>query len=104
VRRLGFQSDRRSVEAVTTAHAPHEHEAHETHETPQQSRPAWAPIRRALLAAAAFSCALNLLLLAPTIFMMQVFDRVLVSRSGATLVILLAGVGLALLLKSADGE
>lgn len=44
------------------------------------------------------SVAMNLLVLAPSIFMLQVFDRVLVSRSMDTLLVLLAGTALALML------
>ncbi len=53
-------------------------------------------LRRPLLAAAALSIALNLLLLVPALYTLQVFDRVLVSRSHETLLVLLTGVGLAL--------
>lgn len=49
-----------------------------------------------LLAVTLFSCALNLLLLAPALFMLQVFDRVLVSSSQETLLMLLLGVAVAL--------
>jgi ABC-type protease/lipase transport system fused ATPase/permease subunit len=45
---------------------------------------------------AAFSAAINLLLLAPAFFVLQVFDRVLVSRSQETLWVLLAAVVAAL--------
>ena len=41
---------------------------------------------------------MNLLFLIPAIFMLQVFDRVLPSNSGETLLVLLAGTGVALLL------
>ena len=43
-----------------------------------------------------FSFFVNLLLLAPALFMLQVFDRVLTSQSRETLVVLLLGVGVAL--------
>jgi PrtD family type I secretion system ABC transporter len=42
------------------------------------------------------SFCVNLLLLAPALFMLQVFDRVLSSQSGETLLVLLIGVGVAL--------
>ena len=51
--------------------------------------------------AAGFSFLINLLLLAPAIFMLQVFDRVLTSRSAETLFVLAAGVAVALLLMMA---
>jgi PrtD family type I secretion system ABC transporter len=51
-----------------------------------------------LLHVAAFSFCINLLLLIPAIFMLQVFDRVLVSRSTDTLVVLVLGAGIGLLL------
>jgi PrtD family type I secretion system ABC transporter len=55
-------------------------------------------LRRPLLWAAAFSCLVNMLLLVPALFMMQVFDRVLSSGSGETLAVLVIGTGVALLL------
>jgi PrtD family type I secretion system ABC transporter len=55
-------------------------------------------LRRPLLHAAALSFGVNLLLLAPALFMLQVFDRVLASQSADTLLVLLLGVGLALAL------
>ncbi len=45
--------------------------------------------RRFFVISASFSLALNLILLVPALFMLQVFDRVLVSRSTETLVLLL---------------
>src|SRR3954468_22166464 len=48
------------------------------------------------LYAGVFSLAVNLLLLAPTLYMLQVFDRVLASRSEETLVVLTIAVGIAL--------
>ena len=53
-------------------------------------------LRRPLLHVAAFSLVCNLLLLAPALFMLQVFDRVLVSQSRETLAVLLLGTALAL--------
>jgi len=53
-------------------------------------------LRRPLLFVGGFSFFVNLLLLAPALFMLQVFDRVLTSQSQETLVVLLLGVGVAL--------
>lgn len=53
-------------------------------------------LRRPLLAVLGFSFVMNLLLLAPALFMLQVFDRVLASGSRETLLVLLIGVALAL--------
>ncbi len=55
-----------------------------------------ALLRRPLCWVAALSLLVNLLLLAPALFMLQVFDRVLASRSQETLAVLLLGVGLAI--------
>lgn len=55
-------------------------------------------IRPFVLLAAAASLVLNLALLVPALYMMQVFDRVFASRSGETLVMISAFVALALLL------
>lgn len=53
-------------------------------------------LRRPLIHVAAFSFVINLLLLIPALFMLQVFDRVLVSQSGETLMMLLLGAAIAL--------
>jgi PrtD family type I secretion system ABC transporter len=53
-------------------------------------------LKRPLLFVGGFSFFVNLLLLAPALFMLQVFDRVLTSQSRETLVVLLLGVGVAL--------
>ena len=55
-------------------------------------------LRRPLLLVAGLSFFINLLLLAPALFMMQVFDRVLASQSGETLLVLTLGVAIALVL------
>lgn len=53
-------------------------------------------LKRPLLFVGGFSFFVNLLLLAPALFMLQVFDRVLTSQSRETLVVLLLGVAVAL--------
>lgn len=53
-------------------------------------------LRRPLLHVAGLSFFVNLLLLVPALFMLQVFDRVLASQSGETLLVLMVGVGVAL--------
>src|SRR5437867_13219531 len=55
-------------------------------------------LRRPLLHVAGLSFFVNLLLLVPALFMLQVFDRVLASQSGDTLLVLMIGVGIALTL------
>ncbi|HEY8356171.1 MAG TPA: type I secretion system permease/ATPase [Ramlibacter sp.] len=57
-----------------------------------------AYLQRPLAHLAVLSFFVNLLLLAPALFMMQVFDRVLVSRSLDTLLVLLLGMAVALTL------
>ena len=54
-------------------------------------------LRLKLRSLAVFSFFMNLLLLIPSIFMLQVFDRVLPSNSGDTLIVLLAGTVISLL-------
>lgn len=61
-------------------------------------KPLWNELRPRLLAIAAFSFVINLLFLAPAIFMLQVFDRVIPSNSRETLTVLLVGTGIALVL------
>jgi PrtD family type I secretion system ABC transporter len=58
-------------------------------------------LRPYLLFAGFFSLAMNLLLLAPPLYMLQVFDRVLTSRSNETLVALTLAAGIALLAMAA---
>jgi PrtD family type I secretion system ABC transporter len=55
-------------------------------------------LRRPLLHVAGLSFFVNLLLLVPALFMLQVYDRVLASQSGETLFVLMLGVGVALTL------
>jgi len=55
-------------------------------------------LRRPLLHVAGLSFFINLLLLVPSLFMLQVFDRVLSSGSLDTLIVLLVGAGIGLLL------
>jgi len=53
-------------------------------------------LRRPLIHVAVFSFVVNLLLLIPALFMLQVFDRVLASQSHETLVMLLLGAAIGL--------
>jgi len=53
-------------------------------------------LRRPLIHVAAFSFVVNLLMLIPAVFMLQVFDRVLTSQSSETLIMLLLGAAIAL--------
>jgi ATP-binding cassette subfamily C protein len=62
---------------------------------PQMMSPPQTPLEAALRACAgslglifAYSCSYNLLLLAPSIYLLQIYDRVLSSRSGDTLLML----------------
>ena len=55
-------------------------------------------LKRPLLHVAGLSFFVNLLLLVPALFMLQVFDRVLSSQSGETLLVLLIGAAVAMLL------
>jgi ABC-type protease/lipase transport system fused ATPase/permease subunit len=58
----------------------------------------WDELRPLLIAMAAFSFFINVLSLVPSLFMLQVFDRVLPSNSEETLLVLVAGTGVALLI------
>jgi PrtD family type I secretion system ABC transporter len=58
----------------------------------------WQELRPMFTSLAAFSFFMNLLYLVPALFMMQVFDRVLTSNSGATLAVLLFGSAIAMLI------
>ena len=58
----------------------------------------WRELRPLLGYMALFSFCVNLLYLAPALFMLQVFDRVLTTNSHETLAVLLAGTALAMLL------
>jgi len=59
-------------------------------------KPLFELLRRPLMAVAALSFFINLLLLAPALFMLQLFDRVLTSQSHETLLMLLLGMAVAL--------
>jgi PrtD family type I secretion system ABC transporter len=61
-------------------------------------RPLWSELRPLLAYIAAFSFFINLLFLVPAFFTLQVFDRVISSHSHETLLVLLAGTGVALLI------
>jgi PrtD family type I secretion system ABC transporter len=57
----------------------------------------WHTLKPTLIVAGGFSFFINLMLLGPILYMLQVFDRVLTSRSEPTLYMLTVGVGIALL-------
>jgi len=57
----------------------------------------WQTLKPTLVVAGGFSLFINLMLLGPIIYMLQVFDRVLTSRSEPTLYMLTLVVGIALL-------
>ena len=59
-------------------------------------KPLFLLLKRPLFFVAGFSFFVNLLLLAPALFMLQVFDRVLTSQSHETLLVLLLGMAVAL--------
>jgi PrtD family type I secretion system ABC transporter len=59
-------------------------------------KPLFQILHRPLICVAGLSFFVNLLLLAPALFMLQVFDRVLVSQSRETLIALLLGMAVAL--------
>src|SRR3954469_7854590 len=58
----------------------------------------WNELRPLMGAIAAFSFVINLLFLVPAFFTLQVFDRVISANSHETLLVLLAGVGIALVI------
>ncbi|MEO6320740.1 MAG: type I secretion system permease/ATPase [Polaromonas sp.] len=61
-------------------------------------KPLFQLLRRPLFFVAGFSFFVNLLLLAPALFMLQVFDRVLTSQSHETLLVLVLVLGMAVAL------
>ncbi|GAB3766329.1 type I secretion system permease/ATPase [Ramlibacter monticola] len=61
-------------------------------------KPLWSELRPLLACIAAFSLVINVLFLVPAFFTLQVFDRVISAHSPETLVVLLAGTGVALLI------
>lgn len=61
-------------------------------------RSLWSELRPLMASIAAFSFVINLLFLVPAFFTLQVFDRVISSNSHETLLVLLAGTGIALLI------
>jgi len=58
----------------------------------------WEGVRPLLGSLGAFSFIMNLLFIVPALFMLQVFDRVIPSNSRETLLVLLAGAGVALVI------
>ncbi|MCG8542615.1 MAG: ATP-binding cassette domain-containing protein, partial [Alphaproteobacteria bacterium] len=63
---------------------------HEPRQADTVLRAAWGACSTALLATAGFSLCVNLLMLAGPLYMLQIYDRVLVSRSVPTLAVLSA--------------
>jgi ATP-binding cassette subfamily C exporter for protease/lipase/ATP-binding cassette subfamily C protein EexD len=61
-------------------------------------KPLWDGLRPLLGSLALFSLVMNLLFVAPALFMLQVFDRVIPSNSRETLLVLLVGAGVALMI------
>ena len=66
--------------------------------TKEEPQSLWGGLRPLLGYIAAFSFFINLLFLVPAFFTLQVFDRVISSNSRETLIVLLAGTGVALLI------
>jgi len=60
--------------------------------------PLFTPLKQTLNCISAFSLFVNMLLLAPVLFILQIFDRALSSQSCATLMVLLVGMAVALVL------
>jgi ATP-binding cassette subfamily C exporter for protease/lipase len=61
-----------------------------TTRSPNPLRAALVPFRKELVAVGIFSLVVNLMLLTPTLYMLQVYDRVMISQSGFTLLALSA--------------
>ena len=71
--------------------------SHDSREKPHASmRRLFLQLRPFFLYAGLFSFCINLLLLVPSLYMLQVFDRVITSRSNETLVMLTLATGGAL--------
>ena len=81
---------------------PIAYEAIPMHPTPRSLRSALALCRRHFLAAAGFSALVNLLYIAPTLYMLQIYDRVVPTRGLQTLffltIVLLVAIGVLVLL------